>query len=56
MECRGTLNRHRAAAFPLDVPGMAILLSSGPRLAKTAVPALTGALDGIGLRTSLGAL
>ena len=41
---------------PLDLPGVAILLSAGPRLARTFVPALAGAVIGILLRATLGAL
>jgi hypothetical protein len=41
---------------PLDVPGLAILLSAGPRLAAVGKPAVLGALVAIALRTSAHAL
>ena len=41
---------------PLDVPGLAILLSAGPRLAAVWKPAVLGALIGIALRTTAHAL
>lgn len=39
---------------PLDLPGLAILLSAGKRVGKTAVPAIAGGCIGIALRTALG--
>lgn len=41
---------------PLDLPGLAILLSAGSRVAKTALPAFLGGCLGIMLRTFLGML
>ena len=46
-----------AAGFllhPLDLPGLAILLSAGRRIRKTAIPAVVGGCIGIALRTVLG--
>lgn len=40
---------------PLDLPGVAILLSAGTRIGKNAMPAIAGACVGIVLRTVLGA-
>lgn len=40
---------------PLDLPGVAILLSAGFRIGKSAMPAIAGACVGIALRTMLGA-
>jgi spore maturation protein SpmB len=40
---------------PLDLPGVAILLSAGSRIGKNAMPAIAGACVGIALRTMLGA-
>ncbi len=48
----GLLNR--AAGFlihPLDLPGIAVLMSAGPRVAAIWKPAAAGACVGIGLRT-----
>ncbi|MFK0382314.1 nucleoside recognition domain-containing protein [Agrobacterium sp. NPDC090273] len=39
---------------PFDLPGIAILLSAGPRIARCALPALVSALVGIGIRSALG--
>ena len=39
---------------PLDLPGLAILLSAGRRIRKTAIPAVVGGCIGIALRTVLG--
>lgn len=39
---------------PLDLPGVAILLSAGPRLGRSALPAIVGGCMGIFLRTVLG--
>jgi spore maturation protein SpmB len=39
---------------PLDLPGLAILLSAGRRIRKTAIPAVVGGCIGIALRTMLG--
>ncbi|WP_237478217.1 nucleoside recognition domain-containing protein [Lichenibacterium dinghuense] len=36
---------------PLDLPGVAILISAGPRLGRTLLPAVGGAVLGIALRT-----
>jgi len=41
---------------PLDLPGLAILVSAGPRLAKTSLPAVVGGCVGIALRVMLGVL
>lgn len=41
---------------PLDLPGVAILLSAGARLGKTALPAILGGVIGITLRTFLGTI
>jgi spore maturation protein SpmB len=41
---------------PLDLPGLAILVSAGPRLAKTSLPAVVGGCIGIALRVLLGVL
>lgn len=41
---------------PLDLAGVSILLSAGPRLARTFAPAVSGALIGIMLRAILGGL
>jgi len=38
---------------PLDLAGIAILISAGPRVAKVLTPALLGAFVGIGARTML---
>lgn len=39
---------------PLDLPGVAILMSAGSRLAKTSLPAIAGGCVGIALRVMLG--
>ncbi|KLU20598.1 nucleoside recognition family protein [Caballeronia mineralivorans PML1(12)] len=39
---------------PLDLPGLAILLSAGRRIRKTAIPTVVGGCIGIALRTVLG--
>jgi spore maturation protein SpmB len=39
---------------PLDLPGVAILLSAGPRTSRVALPAIFGAVVGISLRTVIG--
>ena len=39
---------------PLDLPGLAILLSAGRRIRKTAIHAVVGGCIGIALRTVLG--
>ena len=41
---------------PLDLPGLAVLLSAGKRVAAVCKPAVFGALAGIALRTALHAL
>lgn len=41
---------------PLDLPGLAILVSAGPRLARTSLPAVAGGCVGIALRVVLGVL
>jgi spore maturation protein SpmB len=41
---------------PLDLPGLAILVSAGPRLAKTSLVAVAGGCAGIALRVMLGVL
>ncbi|RKT99050.1 hypothetical protein C7H84_33545 [Burkholderia sp. Nafp2/4-1b] len=39
---------------PLDLPGVAVMLSAGPRLAKNAMPGIIGGCIGITVRTLLG--
>ena len=55
----GSAELNRSIGFllnPLDLPGLAILLSTGPRVAAVWKPAVLGALVGIALRTAAHAL
>lgn len=51
------LQLNHSAGFllhPLDLPGVAILVSAGPRVAKALAPALAGASAGIAVRAAAG--